>query len=205
MISLPPIDPAIEISVSSQGMSKGLLQAEDGQVIVRPQLNIKSWTVVAQVKNIDSPATDAEAQLQLGWQGRAGTLKLTGLASYKFFIDASEPIDDRAWEFIGTATYPIGRAALKTTITYSPDDTGGTRRSVLAEVGASYDLSGSTTVSAGLGRRQRAGGDDYTAFNAGIAHKIGPASIEVRYYDTAQSGLGETYHSRVVLLGRAKF
>ena len=204
-MSLPPIDPAIEISIATQGMSKGLLQAEDGQVIVRPQLTIKSWTVIAQVKNIDSPATDAEAQFQLGWQGKAGTLKLTGLASYKFFIDAREPVDDRAWEFVGTATYPIGRAALKTTITYSPDDTGSTKRSVLIEAGASYDLSRSTAVSAGLGRRQRVGGNDYTAFNVGVAHKIGPASIEVRYYDTAQSDLGETYHSRVVLLGRARF
>ena len=61
-------------------------------------------------------------------------------------------------------------------------------------------------LSANLGRRERVGSPDYTSFNAGAS--IAPVrnlTIEARYYDTAQSELGEPFRHRFVASLRLGF
>ena len=59
---------------------------------------------------------------------------------------------------------------------------------------------GSTILGFGLTR------DDYTAFNAGIAHTLFKGvTLDARYYGTNQSDLGEFLEDRLVVSARMSF
>lgn len=89
---------------------------------------------------------------------------------------------------------------------YSPDDLGTTGQSTFYEAGLSFALREGTALSASAGRRERTGGPDYTAFNAGLAQTIYHSlTADLRYYDTAQSSFGNAYRGRFVASVRARF
>ena len=93
------------------------------------------------------------------------------------------------FEFNATASRRFGRVTPRISLTYSPDDLGGTRASLYAEAGASLSLFAGASLSANIARRARDGGPDYTAFNAGASLRRSPRNLtaDLRYYDTAQS------------------
>ena len=56
----------------------------------------------------------------------------------------------------------------------SPDELGGTRETLYVEGGLSMEVASGASLSANLARRERAGGPDYTAFNAGASYAVAP-------------------------------
>lgn len=55
------------------------------------------------------------------------------------------------------------------------------------------------------GRRERSGGLDYTAWNAGVAWTpVKPVTLDLRYYDTNRGG-AHPYKARIVASGRVRF
>jgi hypothetical protein len=94
----------------------------------------------------------------------------------------------------------------RASLVYSPDDLGSTGRSFYWEGGLTYTLREGTRLSASLGRRERDRSPDYTSFNVGLTQTLWRGiSADVRYYDTAQSELGEVYEGRFVASLRARF
>lgn len=206
MIDLPPPDPAIEIVVASQGMSKGLRQTDGPQVIVRPSLQIGRVSIGAYGKNITSPSAEGEGGIFLGYSTRIGGVQLSPVISYKRLLERTGRTDADAWEFGLSMSRQAGRITPYLSLYYSPDELGSTGESLYAEAGASLRLSPSFTINTSVAHRVRAGGPDYGALSAGISHQATRnISLDLRYHDTDRGDLGAIYQRRLVASLRARF
>jgi hypothetical protein len=206
MVDLPPLTPGIEIVAASEGMSKGLRQTDGVQLLVRGELAAGPLFGGGSWKNVDSATASGEAAVFVGLRGEAGGFELSALAAYKWNTDSGRQADRDTLEFVVSASRRVGPVTPRLQLIWSPDDLGGTRASLFAEAGAAVSLRPGTTLSAYAGRRERSGGTDYTAFNLGISQTIGRhVTAELRYYDTAQSALGEIYDGRAIFLVRLRF
>ena len=205
MFALPPFDPGIEMSIASRGISKGIAQSEGPQLIVRPFVALGDFQLGAQWKNVTSAVARGEGAAFATWQRKFGLVQVSAGATLKFQTSVKEPTDDKALELSGSLSPKWGKFGLRVSAVYSPDDFGSTRRSLYAESGASYDVTKSFRLSANVGRRERKGSADYTSFNFGAAKTFGKLTLDARYYDTAQSELGEIYGRRVVGTARLSF
>lgn len=203
MWALPPPDPGFELVVASRGMSKGIAQTDGVQVIPKAFVQLGPVQAGGQWKNVSSPVADGEAAAFVNYAPKLGPYQLTFGAAYKFQTNVKDGTDDDSFEFSAAGTRKFGKLSVRASAIFSPDDLGGARRSFYFEGGPSFEMDKTTRVSANVGRRSRIGGVDYTSFNAGISKTLfGKLSVDVRYYDTAQSELGEVYHGRAVVSGR---
>jgi len=199
MDAAPSLDPGIEISAFSQGMSKGLRQTDGVQILVRPELAIGSLVLDAYYKNVTSPTADGEAAVRLGLRRRVAGFELAVSAAYKWNTNARLQADRDALEFSASASRRFGRVTPHLSLVYSPDDLGGTRASLYAEAGVAASLVQGLSLGANVERRERDGGPDYVAFNAGATYAFSRnLGADLRYYDTAQSRLGAIYRPRLV-------
>ena len=206
MFAIPSPDPGIEISIASQGMSKGLRQSDGVQVVVHPELAIGPLFVAASYKNVTSPTADGEAALLAGLRGRVGGFDLSVSGAYKWNTNARRQADRDCIEFTAAASRRFGRVTPRISLIYSPDDLGGTRASLYAEAGASLSLFHGASFSANVAHRWRDNGPDYAAFNAGLSYTVTRNfTADLRYYSTDESRLGAIYRPRLVASLRAHF
>jgi hypothetical protein len=206
MFDLPPIEPHIEISVASEGVSKGVRQTEGPQLVIRPELGVGPLTFGGYWKNVDSSSAEGEAGLSAALRQSLAGFDFGLSAAYKFNTSTRGPLDGEAAEFAGSVGRRIGPVTARASLTYSPDDLGSTGESFYWEGAVTYALRSSTRVSAALSRRERDGGPDYTAFNIGVTQTLWRGiSADLRYFDTGESALGEIYEGRVVASLRARF
>lgn len=206
MFDLPPPDPGIEISVASRGMSKGIAQTEGPQLVAKPYLQLGPVQIGGQWKNVTSPVAGGEAAAFVSVAPKLGRFQIQLGAAYKFQTGVREPADDKSWEFTGSVTRKFGKVSLRLGAVYSPDDLGGARRSLVIEGGPTLELDKTTRLSAALGLRSRINGDDYTAFNAGVAKTIFKGvTLDARLYGTNRNDLGVNYKERLVASARMAF
>jgi hypothetical protein len=206
MFDLPPPEPAIEFILASRGYSKGLAQTDGVQALIRGEVAWGPLFAAAQWKNVDSSGADSEAQIPIGIGGAVGGVELEAAVGYKRLTGLPSFADEDAVEFTASASRAFGPVTPRIALTYSVDDLGGTRESLYAEAGAALRVAPRTRISAHIGRRERGGGDDYTAFGAGISQRIGEhVTAELRWHDSAQSGRGDAYESRAVASLRLRF
>jgi uncharacterized protein (TIGR02001 family) len=203
---LPPPDPGIEIVISSRGVSKGLVQTDGPQVLVRPELAIGHAYLGFYAKNVTSSAAEAEAGPSIGYRNRLGGFDLNFSATWKFSVETHGPTDDQALELAGSASRRFGPVTARASVVWSPDDLGGTTHTTYGETGLAYALRHSTSVSANIGRRERGGGPDYTAFNVGVTQNLLPGiTADLRWYDTNRSALGDAFEGRFIVTLRGRF
>jgi hypothetical protein len=206
MLDLPPLDPGIEVSVASRGMSKGIVQSEGPQLIVRPFIKLGDVQVGAQWKNVTSTVAGGESAAFVSFGREVAGFQLSLQAAHKFQTGVKEPTDDHSWEFTGGLTRKLGRVTLRTQFVYSPDDLGAAERSIYWEAGPALDLSKQFRLFANIGHRARRLGDDYTSFNAGASTTIVPkVTLDFRWYDTNRHELGENFQGRAVATARMAF
>jgi uncharacterized protein (TIGR02001 family) len=203
---LPPPDPSIEFSIASLGYSKGVAQTGGVQVVVRPEVAFGSFRIGSYAKNVTSPDLDGEVGALVGYKESFGNTELSGSAAFKHATNGRPGIDKAALELVGAVTQTIGKFKPRISLTYSPNDLGGTVQTAYWEAGGSYQIDKKTSASGAIGVRRRNGGPDYTSFNAGVSRTlVGPLTAEVRYYDTSKNSLGEYYRERFVAALRARF
>ena len=206
MFDLPPPDPGIEFVVASRGMSKGIAQTEGPQALVRPYVQLGPVQLAAQWKNLSSLTAGGEASAILSIAPKLGQFQLNASAAYKLNTGVRGPTDNKSWEFTGTVSRKFGKLSLRIHTIYSPDVLGSAERSLFVEGGPTLEIGKSTRISAAIGRRDRINGDDYTAFNAGIARTIFKGmTLDARYYGTNRSDLGEFLEDRLVVSARMSF
>lgn len=206
MLDIPPPDPGIEIVLATRGYSKGLAQTEGVQGLGRVELAFGSVALTGQYKNISSSTAEGEAAFGIGWKGKAAGFDLGASVAWKRLMGLDGQVDPDSWEFVPSVSRKLGPLTARLSLTYSPDDFGSTGQSAWMEAGATWKLDGKTSLVAAIGRRERDGSSDYTAFNAGLNRTLIPGvTAELRYYDTARSGLGENFEGRFVAALRAKF
>ena len=206
MFDLPPPDPGIEFAVSSRGMSKGIAQTDGPQALVRPFIQIGPVQLATQWKNLSSPVAGGEASAIVSVAPKLGKFQLNASAAYKAQTGVHEPTDDKSWEFTGSISRKFGKVSLRINAIYSPDDLGGAKRSLFVEGGPTLEIGKTTRLSAGIGRRERVNGDDYTAFNAGVAKTLFKGvTLDARFYGTNRSSLGDFFEDRLVISTRMSF
>lgn len=206
MFDLPPPDPGIEISVASRGMSKGLSQTDGHQLVIRPELGFGPVFFGVQYRNLSSPSADGELWAMAGLRGQAAGLDLSTGITFKRWIGTRGRPDREAVELIASASRALGPVTPRLTVHYSPDDLGSGRASFYTEAGATVRIAAGTNVFANASRRERAGGADYFAFNAGVSHVLlSHVTAELRYYDTNRGAIDETYRGRLVAALRVQF
>ncbi|MGZ8999004.1 MAG: porin [Allosphingosinicella sp.] len=204
--AIPKPVPAGEVSLSTRGYSKGLAQTEGVQGIGRFELGFGQFTLATQYKNITSATANGEAAFSGIWKGKAAGFDLGMTASWKRLIGLNGQVDPDTFEFIPTVSRKFGPLTARLSLTYSPDDFGRTGKSAWVEAGAAWKLDGKTSLVANVGRREREGGTDYTAFNAGVSRSLFKGvTADLRYYDSARSELGDPFEGRVVAGLRARF
>ena len=205
MIDLPPPDPSIEISLASRGISKGISQTDGPQVLVRAELAFGSVYFGASAKNVTSTTSKGEGAGLIGIRTKAGSFDLAGSAAWKRALAPDGAVDANALEMAASIARKFGPVIPRVAVTWSPDDLGSTGQSTYIETSAAYRVTDAVALSAGLGRRWRKNGPDYTAYNAGIAYTLPKYfTVDLRYHD-ANRNLGDPFKGRVVLAGRAKF
>lgn len=205
MVGLAPAVPAIEFNLSSTGMSKGIAQTTGPQMLVRGEVANGPLFAGGYFKNVDSSTSDGEAGVLVGIRAKAAGFDFGVSAAWKRAVEPVPGSDRSALEISAGAAFRTGRLTPRVSVVFSPNDLGGTRRSLFAEAGASYSFSPKLSASAAFGRRQRQGGIDYDAWNAGVTWQaLKPLSIDLRYYDT-DAGSSQPYRARVVLSARARF
>lgn len=196
---LPPPVSGFEMSVASQGMSKGILQSDGAQFILRPSVKFRKVQLSGQWKNISTNSAGGEASAIAGWSGKAGKLELGASLAYKVLTSASGSGNRRSFELNGTISRKIGKLGLRGSAVFSPDDLGSTRSSLYAEGGPSLDLPARIRVSANIGHRWREGSPNYTSFNVGVSRPVLKVlTADVRLYDTDRGELGRTYDRRFI-------
>jgi hypothetical protein len=205
MLILPPPVPAIEISLSSTGMSKGLAQTEGGQALARGELAFGDVYLGAYAKNVTSASADGEAAGLVGFRTTASGFDVGASAAWKRAIGPARGSDVNGLELNGFVSRRFGRLTPRLSVTWSPDDIGSTRRTLFAEFGTSYRVAKTISLSAAIGQRERRGGLDYTAWNAGFSWTPAKAvALDLRYYDTSR-GTDRAYKPRFVASARLKF
>jgi uncharacterized protein (TIGR02001 family) len=205
MLDIPPPVPSIEFNLASTGMSKGLAQTDGPQAVVRGELAFGSLYLGAYAKNVDSSSSDGEAAALIGFRTKAGGFDLSASAAWKRAIHPAADSDADALEVSAAIARPMAAFTPRVSIVWSPDDLGSTGHTIFAEAGASYRMAKTLTASAAIGRRERQGGADYTAWNAGLSWV--PAkrvALDLRYYDT-DGGNTHPFKARVVATARLKF
>ncbi len=206
MFDLPPPNPGIEFVVASRGRSKGIAQTEGPQALIRPYVQMGPIQVGAQWKNLTSPVAGGEASTFVTVAPKLGKVQFNAGVAYKLFTGVHGPIDNKSWEFTGSATRKFGKLSLRVNAIYSPDDLGGAERSIFVEGGPTLEIDKNTRISGAIGRRDRVNGDDYTAFNAGVARTLFKGvTLDARYYGNNQSDLGEFFEDRLVVSARMSF
>lgn len=206
MLDLPPLDPAIEITVASRGMSQGTAQTKGSQLVGRATIQIGDVQIGGQWKNLTSPAADGVAMVFVTATQRRGSLRLNLSAAYKFQTGVHRKTDSDGFEFTSAVNHSFGRVELRGSVAYSPDDVGKTRQSFYFEGGPTIHIGKSTRLVANIGRREQDGSPDYTSFNAGISRTVLKGlTIEARYYGTTRGGLGEAYQGRAVISARLTY
>ena len=199
MIDIPPPDPGIEISLASRGYSKGLAQTDGLQIVARPELAFGPVWLGFYAKNVDSSTSEGEAGPTVGLRTSAAGFDLVASATWKLAIEPHGSTNDDALELFGSVGRRFGPVNTRLALTWSPNDLGGTEETLWGEALVAYSLRRSTTLSANIGRRERGGGPDYTAFNLGLTQALPRGfSADLRWYDTNRSGQGDAFEGRLV-------
>ena len=194
----PPAAPAAEVTLATTGMSKGIAQTDGPQIVARGFVRLGAMQFGAQWKNVSSTAASGEGALFATASRKLGSVQVNAGISYKFQTGIRGRSDHTALEFSAGASRKLGTITLRTALVYSPDDLGSARKSLFVEAGPAVQLAKGWTASAAVGRRERQGAPDYTAFNIGIAKSIEGFQMDLRFYGTDRAELGANYHSRIV-------
>lgn len=205
MFDLPPPKPGIELVVATRGMSKGITQTNGPQAIAKGFVRFGAVQIGAQWKNVSSPSANGEASVFANASHKFGTLQLTGGIAGKFHTRVRNEANSVALELTAGASRKFGPVTARVNAIYSPDDLGLTGKSLFVEAGPSVALPHGWTLYAAAGHRHRDRGADYAAFNAGIGKSLAGLQFDVRYYDTARSGLGTPYRARIVASAKLSF
>jgi hypothetical protein len=197
--------PAIELSVFSSGMSKGIAQTEGPQVRAEGELRSGPLHVGGFVRNLTSGDAGGDGAVDLGVRAKLGGFDVAASAAFRFTIDPAKGSDSKAFELAGSLGRRMGRFRPTLSVIYSPDDLGSARRSFFVDGRVAYAISDKLSASVALGRRDRVDGHDYDAWNGGLSWSPAKwASFDARYYGNSRSS-GWQYGQRFVVGGAIRF
>jgi hypothetical protein len=186
-LALPPLDPAFEILISSQGMSQGLQQTQGLQLFPRASVAIGRAQFGAQWRNVDSSTANGVAALFAKYGKPIGKTQIEATVRYRIRTGHSGTAAPTAWEFAAAATHNFGKASVRAIAEYSPDEFGR-GPSLFVEAGPSFTM-GRTRLTAAVGHRMRRADPDYSTFNIGMSRTVATKLIlDARLHATDRPG-----------------
>lgn len=189
------------VAVGSEYIGKGLGKS-DGEVAVSGEIEAAFGDfhagVFASTAKL-SQGSDAEIITTIGWAPSAAGFDFDFTVNNRDLPGTNPGVDSNYWEYQADVSRDFGPASARFRVNWSPDGFAATREAWWVELQGGYKLSSSTKASVAVATRRAHGGADYTAWNAGVKHKLTDAvAVDLRWYDTDQHALGSAYEGRLV-------
>lgn len=109
-------------------------------------------------------------------------------------------------ELKAAASHTFGPATLGAAVYYSPEWPGKGGDATYVEGNAALPLTKRFTVSGAVGHQEIENYTSYNTWNVGVGYLVGEnLTVDVRYHDTDEHGLGKIYDSRVAVSLKAAF
>lgn len=190
-----------QVGVASEYIGKGIGKS-NGEIAPFGSVEIGTGQVYASVfastAEISSGA-DAEIVTQMGWRPTVGDVKLDLAVLNRDLPGSRDGVDSNYFEYQADATRAFGRVTTRLRVNYTPDGFAATEEAWWIELQGSMALTSKTKASVAFADRSADGGAEYTAWNAGLKHKLTDnINLDVRWFDTGDHGLGEPYEGRLV-------
>ena len=142
---------------------------------------------------------DSELVTTVGYAPEFGGFEFDFSAMHKVFTGTVAGYDNRFMEYQADVSRDLGPAGVRLRVNYTPDGSGSMEDAWWVEAQGSYALGARTRASVAVGERISDTSAEYTAWNAGVKHKLTPQlAADLRWYDTDQHDLGERYEGRLV-------
>lgn len=190
-----------QVGVASEYVGKGLGKS-NGEIAWSGQFEVSQGdfhaSVFASTAEL-SQGSDAEIITTVGWAPEAFGFEFDFSALNRDLPGTRDGVDANYWEYQADVSRSVGPVSGRVRVNYTPDGFAGTEEAWWVEAQAAYKISGKTKASAAVATRRAHGGADYTAWNVGVKQKLTDSvSLDVRWYDTDEHDLGDSYEGRLV-------
>lgn len=150
-------------------------------------------------ETIDDNGAHAELNGIVGVRPEFAGFAFNVSAAYKWRVDPDPGVDEDEVELTADVEREIGPASARLRLQYAPDAGGDTRSFTWIEARFGWTFNDRLEATTTMGRRDRVGGDDYAAWDAGVTYALDERlDLDLRYYDTNRSDDGVEYADTVV-------
>lgn len=195
------------LGVASDYVFRGVSQTDEGPYVFGT-VNVAAGAFYAGAgaETVDfGNSIDAEYDLWAGWTPKVGEVQLNlGVVRYGY-MNTPAGVDIDTVELKAGGNVPVGGGSVGATIAWTDDFFGSGDSGTYVEVnGSSAPLHG-WTLGGALGQQQIAVGGDYSTWNFGASHALGPVVLDLRYHDTDAHDRGDLFGARAVATLKATF
>jgi uncharacterized protein (TIGR02001 family) len=160
--------------------------------------------------NVDFGADDPTAEIDLyaGVKPTVGDTSLDlGVLYYGYVEDKGlTPGQFGYFELKAAASHAFGPATLGAAVFYSPEYPGKGGNATYVEGNAAMPVAPKLTLSGAVGHQDIQNYKSYNTWNIGLGYALtDKLTVDVRYHDTDEHGLGKIYGSRGVISLKAAF
>jgi uncharacterized protein (TIGR02001 family) len=196
------------INAATDYIFRGVSQTEDNPAVFgTARVSLDQFYAGVGAENVDfHNSTDAEYDLSAGWKPTISGFNLDlGVIRYGYINEPSHTHIDTV-EFKGAASRPFGPVTIGAAVFYTTDFFGSGGSGTYVETSVAYSIADTLSASGAIGHQSVDKGIDHTTWNAGMAYAITKnISLDVRYYDTDEHGLGGVYGSHFVAAIKSAF
>lgn len=206
IFDLPPPTLTSEIVIATGEVSKGSDKSGGrGFLMGRTQAAFGPLLLGVQAQTVNlGDGADAELHAWTGLGGEVAGFELAALARYERFPGTLPGRDNHEWEYEARASREFGRFEAALEVQYSPNPYGSATRSLWAEAEGTVRVTDRLWAVATVGRRERDGDTDYTAWSVGARYRLRQGlELEARWYDNSAGEPGDRARDMTVLRLRA--
>lgn len=190
-----------QVGVASEYIGKGVGKS-NGEIAPFGSIEASTGQVYASVFGSTaeiSSGADAEIVTTIGWRPTVGDVKFDLAILNRDLPGSRDGVDSNYFEYQADATRAFGPVTTRLRVNYTPDGFAATQEAWWVELQGSMAVGPKTKASVSIADRSADGGAEYTAWNAGLKHKLTDnINLDVRWFDTGDHGLGEPYEGRLV-------
>lgn len=195
------------VGVASDYIFRGVSQTdEEPFVFGLVKLSAGEFYVAAGAETVDfGNSIDAEYDFYLGWTPKVGDATLD-LSVVRFgYLNQPAGVDIDTVELQAGASLPVGGGSVGVLVAWTDDYFGSSDSGTYVALnGAAAPVHG-WTIGGAIGQQQIAVGGDYSTWNLGASHALGPVTIDLRYHDTDAHDRGDIFGARAVATLKAAF
>lgn len=199
--SRPGIEVSGQVGIASEFVGKGLGKS-NGEISPFASIEVEAGSAYASVFVASaelSQGADAEIISAIGYRPEIGSISLDLSVINRDLPGTRAGVDSNYFEYQVDASRKFGPVSARLRVNYTPDGFAATREAWWTELQGSVSVSPATKLSAAIADRTADGGAGYAAWNLGAKHKLAERiTLDLRYFGTDSSGIGDAFEDRVV-------